>query len=104
MHPLARKGLGRDHVAQVIGDAILRHEAILTADEELAKARRELVDAEDDRWFRAVAHVGAEKRAADQSATKQKDEDPRVHPRGDVQRMLAEESWRRPKQRARRAE
>jgi len=104
MHPLARKGLGRDHVAQVIGDAILRHEAILTADEELAKARRELVDAEDDRWFRAVAHVGAEKRAADQSATKQKDEDPRVHPRGDVQRMLAEEIWRRPKQRARRAE
>ncbi len=95
VHPLSRKGLARAHITAVIGDAIARHEAILTAEAELADARRDLAEAEDERWAHAVRHAADEKRAADNHATRDTPEDPHAHPRGDIRRMLEEGAWRR---------
>ncbi|MEM6621421.1 MAG: DNA primase [Pseudomonadota bacterium] len=97
LHPLARPRRDADQMARILLDAIARHEATLTAEAELADAPRELAnaEAEDERWSRAVLRARAEQRAADESATKERERDPNAHPAGRIQEMLDSQVWRK---------
>ena len=59
-HPLARPGQPAERVRPVLLEAIRRHEAALAFEAEMAEARRELGQIEDEAWTHRVRQAGAE--------------------------------------------
>lgn len=98
MHPLARKGLPLEHAAEVTRDAIARHEAVLSAEAEMAEARRDLAEASDDSWCQRVKQVAEERLAADTQSTRADEaanETAGLGIRGDIRRLLEDQAWQR---------
>jgi DNA primase len=59
-HPLARPGQAGDRVVAVLAEAILRHSTALAYEAELADARRELGETDDESWTHRVRRASAE--------------------------------------------
>ena len=94
-HPCARPGeIG--HVVAVLAEAIERHQALLTHATEIGDARRDLAEADDESWSVRVAQANQERLAADSRAVAKADETISESGESIFQRMLDNETWRRP--------
>jgi DNA primase len=96
-HPMARPGRDRDAVSLVLEEAIHRHQTQLSHALELAEARRDLADADDERWTARMRHARHELIAADTDAVLRSNAAEEQAAESPFQRMLDDELWRRRK-------
>jgi hypothetical protein len=94
---MARSGADPDAVALVLGEAIHRHQTLLSHALELAEARRDLADAEDERWTARIRHAKHELIAADTESVARAAESAGQSDESVFQRMLDAGLWRRRK-------
>jgi DNA primase len=96
-HPMARPGHDAQAVALVLREAIQRHQTQLSHALEIAEARRELADAEDEAWTARLRQANLERMAADSEAVARLAEADDRSEESVFQRMLDAELWRRRK-------
>ncbi len=96
-HPMARPGRDPDAVALVLQEAIHRHQSQLGHALELAEARRDLADAEDEAWTARLRQANIERITADSEAVASSAEASDNAEESVFQRMLDSELWRRRK-------
>ncbi len=94
-HPMARPGCDPAAVALVLDEAIHRHQALLAHALELAEARRDLPEADDERWSARLRHALHERQHADTEAVTRAAEASDEAADGVFQRMLDAGAWRR---------
>ena len=94
-HPMARPGADPAAVALVLEEAIHRHQSLLAHALELAEARRDLADADDERWTARLRHANHERMHADTEAVVRAAEASDEAADGVFQRMLDSGAWRR---------
>ncbi len=94
-HPMARRGRDPAAVAVVLEEAIDRHHALLAHADEMADARRELGEADDERWSVRVAEANRERQAADSRVVTRELETTEEARDSRIQRLLDDEVWRR---------
>src|SRR5690625_1778083 len=97
-HPMAREGREPADVAMVLEEAIQRHQALLVQAVELAEARRDLAEAEDERWTARLRHALLERQHADTEAVTRAADHEDDREESVFQRMLDSGAWRRQKQ------
>jgi DNA primase len=97
-HPMARPGLDPAAVALVLDEAIHRHQSLLAQAVELAEARRDLAEAEDERWTARVRHALHERMTADTESVARAAEAAEEGGESVFQRMLDSGAWRRRRQ------
>ena len=94
-HPMARPGCDPAAVALVLDEAIHRHQSLLAHALELAEARRDLPDADDERWTARLRHAHHERQHADTESVTRAAEASDEAADGVFQRMLDSGAWRR---------
>ena len=94
-HPMARPGCDPAAVALVLEEAIHRHQSLLAHALELTEARRDLAEADDERWTARLRHANHERMHADTEAVVRAAEASDDAADGVFQRMLDSEAWRR---------
>ena len=94
--PLARPGRPAERVAEVLEDAIARHQAALAFEAELAEAARDLPQAEGEDWTWRIRQAGHQLYEAERHATREEpaDEGETV---SEIQRMLDNQVYQRKK-------
>ena len=97
-HPMARPGRDPAAVALVLEEAMHRHRSLLTQAVELAEARRDLAEADDERWTARVRHALHERMHADTEAVTRAGEADEEGEDSVFQRMLDSGAWRRRRQ------
>ena len=94
-HPMARPGRDPAAVALVLGEAVQRHQTRLSHAVELADARRDLPEADDERWTARIRHAKHELTAADTESVLRSSTAEEQAAESPFQRMLDQELWRR---------
>src|SRR5690625_2178731 len=96
-HPMARPDRDPAEIAMVLEEAIQRHQALLVQAVELAEARRDLAEAEDERWTARIRHALLERLHADTEAVTRAADQAKEGEESVFQRMLDSGAWRRRK-------
>lgn len=96
-HPMARPDRDPAEVAMVLDEAIQRHQALLVQAVETAEARRDLAEAEDERWTARIRHALLERLHADTEAVTRAADQAKEGEESVFQRMLDSGAWRRRK-------
>ena len=86
-HPLARPGQKAERVAEVLAEAIARHQAALAFETELAEAVRDLDGAEGEDWTWRVRQAGHQLQEAERLASVAEQSDA-AETVSEIQRML----------------
>jgi hypothetical protein len=94
---MARPGCDPLALALVLDEAIQRHQTQLTHAVELADARRDLADADDERWTARIRHAKHEVITADTEAVLRSSAAEEQMAESPFQRMLDDGLWRRRK-------
>jgi DNA primase len=92
-HPLAKPGRRPERVAEVLTEAIGRHQASLAFEAEIAEAARDLGDAEGEDWTWRVRQAGHLLQEADRRAIAAADE-PEADAVSGIRRMLDAEVYK----------
>jgi hypothetical protein len=96
-HPMARPGRDPHAIALVLDEAIHRHQTQLTHAIELAEARRDLAEADDERWTARIRHAKHEVITADTEAVLRSSAAEEQMTQSPFQKMLDDGLWRRRK-------
>jgi hypothetical protein len=96
--PLARPGRPAGRVAEVLAEAIARHQAALAFEAEIAEAVRELGEAEGEDWTWRVRQARLQLHEADRLALRALAEDEAESVSG-IQRLLEDEVYKAKKRR-----
>ena len=96
--PLARPGQPAERVAEVLSEAISRHEAALAYEAEISEAVRELDEAEGEDWTWRVRQARLQLHEADRLALRALGEDEGETVSG-IQRLLEDQVYKAKKRR-----